>query len=366
MSSTRFQRVPKGSMQLVPGIETRSRVQLTNRVQTAAILFRLAYTLTVAGAVANVTRRTSGRLSDAILLTPINENGTDMVGEIGMRDFRLMGEAEAGQAFPAELLPAGANAVVDGVYNCVEYVQVNFADPRNVGPSETNYMEADPNSPVWSEARFAAGTATLLATLVNSTGAAVLTLSNVSIEVEQFLDSAATKLPLFTKRIRYIASDVIVGANPEAIYRLPTRQRVASLLFRQQDIGVGYFPLNLAFNALRLIGDDGRNVIGPTQARWESLVDGQAANQGGEIVRDAYFHDFATFGRMSGTPIPDREYPNFRAEVNQDTGGATGTARGLITITELIARAPVNGYATVMPRVLADGQPNPEFPSWAL
>lgn len=367
--STRFQNDNKGTITLIPGQEGRQKVQLTNRVQTTAITLELTLPLLVAGAVADVTRKSEGRPSNFLQLTPINENGTDMVGELAARDFRLLGESEAGQAFPSTLLPAGAGAVVDGAYVIREIIKVNLAHPLAVDPFETSYMEADPNSPVFCEARWPGGTAALVATLVDSTGAAVITPGNLTINVIQHFDPARGTLPLFTPRIRSIANQTIAGANPDDLFRLPTRQRVRALIFRQQgqNAAGGRVVISDAFVALRLIGDDGRNIIGPAQETFRLLRDGMAATQGGQIAADTYIRSFQTAGRLSYTIVPEREYPNFRAEISDlpsVTAGVTST-QGIITIAELIARPPVNGYATVMPRVLADGSRNPDFPDWA-
>lgn len=367
--STRFNNDNKGVITLVPGQEGRQRVQLTNRVQTTALTLELTLPLTVAGAAADVTRRSEGRVSNFLMLTPINENGTDMVGEIAARDFRLLGESEAGQAFPSTLLPAGAGAVVNGSYTIREIIKVNFAHPLAVDPFETSYMEADPNSPVFCEARWPGGIAALVATLVNSAGAAVITPGNLTIQVIQHYDPARTRLPLFTPRIRSIANQTVAGANSDDLFRLPTRQRVRALIFRQQAqlASGGRLIVSDVFNSLRLIGDDGRNVIGPAQETFRLLRDGQAAVQGGQIAEDTYVHSFQRAGRLSYTVVPERDYPNFRAEINDQPSVAAGavSSQGVATIVELIARPPVNGYATVMPRVLADGSRNPDFPDWA-
>ncbi len=366
--STRYQRTPRINLVLAPGSIDRVQGQLVNRVQNVALEVTVSGTVTATAA--DLVRVADGRLTNALQLVPINENGTDMVGECAARQFRLLSEYEADQAYRATL-PAATYTGLTGTVPIRETFRINFGNPKSLDPFEFSYMEADPNVPLYFMARFA--TVNPLAALFD-VNAGTASLGNVTISVRQVFDPARTKLPLFTTRFRTIAAQTIVGANSDDLFRLPTRQRVAALVFSQDavDPNTGArVPFSGYVNALRLIGDDGRNIIGPAQEAWDDLVDAQAIEAGGELAADTYVHNFQTYGRGSYTIVPEREYPNFRAEVDDDAAGAAGTSpRLVIMIKELIARAPVNGYATVMPRVIPDGTgqmiKNPEFPDWAL
>lgn len=366
--STRYQRTQRITLTLAPGNTERVQGQLVNRVQNVALEVTISGTVTATAA--DLTRVADGRISNALSLVPINENGTDMVGECAARQFRLLSEHEADQPYRATL-PNASYSAFTGSIPIRETFRVNFGNPKSLDPFEFSYMEADPNVPLYFMARF--NTATPLNALFDVTAGSA-TLGNVTISVRQVFDPARTKLPLFTPRFRTIAAQTIVGANADDLFRLPTRQRVAALVFSQDGISPATgarVPYSGYVNALRLIGDDGRNIIGPAQEAWADLVDAQAVEAGGEIADDTYVHNFQTYGRGSYTIVPEREYPNFRAEVDDNASGAAGTSpRLVIMIKELIARAPVNGYATVMPRMVPDatGQMvrNPEFPDWAL
>ena len=352
-------------MSLLPGAG-RGYVRLDNRVQTAAIELDIEATLTVAGFAAGAVQG-DGRVTNALRIVGISENGTDMIGEVRGRAARLICEAQAGQPFPATTLPASA-ALPIGVYPIREKIFLNFADPQGVDPVETSYMESDPSAPLRTEIELIAGA---IASLVAAGGlGATITLSPVVVTVTQHEDPARASLPLFTPRWRQIIQ-TIDGTNTDDIFYIPTRQRLRGLHFMQeaQLATGGIVPVTDAFAALRLLGDDGRNIIGPAQQDFVSLVEGQAARQGGEIAYDAYFQNFQRMGRLPYTIVPEREYPNFRAEIS-DAVSATGTTtRGVITVLELIRRTPQNGYATVVPPMITapDGQsiPNPAFPSWA-
>jgi hypothetical protein len=366
--STRYQRTPRITLSLTPGDTERVQGQLVNRVQSVALEVTVEGVVTAAAA--DLTRIADGRITNALQLVPINENGTDMVGECAARQFRLLSEYEADQAYRATL-PAATYSALTGTVAIRETFRVNFGNPKSLDPFEFSYMEADPNVPLYFMARF--NTANPLAALFDVT-AGTASLGTVTISVRQVFDPARTKLPLFTTRFRTIVAQTINGANSDDLFRLPTRQRVAALVFSQDALSAdtgARIPDSGYVNALRLIGDDGRNVIGPAQEAWDDLVDSQSIEAGGEIAEDTYVHNFQVYGRGSYTIVPEREYPNFRAEVDDDASGGTGTSpRLVIMIKELIARAPVNGYATVMPRMVPDatGQmvKNPEFPDWAL
>src|SRR5690606_28772319 len=97
----------------------------------------------------------------------------------------------------------------------------------------------------------------------------------------------------------------------------------------------------------RLIGDDGRNVIGPTQTPWAALNRQQAAVIGGEIATDAVMTNFQKAGRLSNTIVPESQFPNFRYELADDVSGTAGQSRVRATIFELTRPAPVNGYDVV-------------------
>jgi hypothetical protein len=351
-------------MSLLPG-GGRSYVQLDNRVQTACIELDISTELEVAGFAAGPVRG-DGRVTNGLRLVPISENGTDMVGEVRGRAARLIAEAQAGQAFPAVTLPASA-ALPIGVYPIREKIFINLYDPQGADPVETSYMEADPSSPLRCEAE---AIGAMIDTLVG-VGAlgATVTLAPIVISVTQHEDPARSSLPLATPRWRQIIQ-TINGTNPDDLFRIPTRQRLRSLLFMQeaQLATGGIVAVDDAFLALRLIGDDGRNIIGPQQQGFQSLVESQAALQGGEIAYDAFYQNFQRMGRLSYTIVPEREYPNFRAEIS-DAISATGTtSRGVVTVCELIRRPPQNGYPTVVPPTitLPDGStiPNPAFPDW--
>lgn len=339
MSSRAYQNV-KGSTTLTP-TGARGRIQLDNRVQTNAIAVRVRTTLVVTGATTG-NIRADGRPTNALRFA-VSENGNDTIGEMSMRAARLISESQAGQAY-AFTRPAGPTLAV-GTHVFDEYFILNLSNPLGVDPFETAYKEADPNS-------FFTFEPLALTNLIDSVvdaGAAVVTASCV-VEVEQHADPARSSLPWFKPRYREIVQQ-ITGTNPADILNIRTRQRLSGILLMQeaQLATGGIVPVSDAITALRLIGDDGRNLIGPNQTGWSPLVTQQAGRQSGQIVQDAVFLNFQRAGRLSYTIVPEREYPNFRFEL-ADLVSATGTTTRLRAIVcELTRTPPTNGYAVVAP-----------------
>lgn len=339
MSARAYQNV-KGQTTLTPN-GARGRIQLDNRVQTNALGVRIRTTLTVAGATTG-NIRADGRPTNALRFA-IAENGTDTIGEMSMRAARLISEKLAGQAYPFAR-PAGPTLTV-GTHEFEEYFVLNFSNPLGVDPFETAYKESDPSS-------FFTFEPLAIQALVDSVvdiGAGTVTAS-VIVEVEQMADPARVSLPWFKPRQREIVQQV-TGTNPADIFNIRTRQRLSGILLMQeaQLATGGIVPVSDALAALRLIGDDGRNIIGPSQTAWDNLVAQEAARAGGELTDDAVYFNFQRSGRLSYTIVPEREYPNFRFELS-DAVSATGTVtRVRAIVCEYTRTPPQNGYATVAP-----------------
>lgn len=338
MSARAYQNV-KGTVALTAN-GARGRIQLDNRVQTNSIGVRVRATIGVAGAVTGPVRA-DGRATNGLRFA-VSENGTDMIGELSMRGARLVSEAQAGQPYPSTTL-AGASLGI-GTHDIEEYFMLNLSNPLGVDPYETAYKESDPSSFFTFEPLCLPN---ILDSIVDA-GAATVTLDALTVEIEQFADPARVSLPWFKPRWREIVQN-INGANAADILNIRTRQRLSGILLMQeaQLASGGVVPVADAITAARLIGDDGRNIVGPSQTPWDNLVTQQAARIGGEIADDAVFFNFQQAGRLSYTIVPEREYPNCRFELN-DAPSATGTTSRLRAILfELTRTMPVNGYATV-------------------
>ncbi len=345
--SSRIYRNVKGTVALLAD-GNRQTINLDNRVQSGRLVATIAGILTVAGAPAGAVRN-RGLLSSAIQLSVV-ENGRDTFGLARARVLRAIAERMAGQALPATALPA-SGALPIGVYPLRETFEIAFNNRLAVDPWETAYMEADPGSFFSVDALM---TNNAIACLV-AVGGATVTLTGVTVTIEQVADPARGTLPLFTPNYREQVQTV-AGANPADLFYIKSRSRLRSLIFapEAQTADGGVVEAPDVITALRLIGDDGRNIIGPTQTPWLSLVNDEASNTGG-LINPAYlFVNFQDNGRLTSTIVPSREYPNFRAEFADQLSALGVTSRIVCGITELTRTPPLNGYATVAP----------ELPAW--
>jgi len=352
----RLIRSNKGT-QTVEQTGARASVQLDNRKRTDRLLITIAATLTVAGAPAGAVRN-DGRLS-AALSHAVNENGEDTYGPSRAWMLRQLAESDAMAPLAATTLPASA-ALPIAAYPLYEQYEIDFASRKIVGPSETAFMERDPNQYLNLDTFFTPGV-NVVNTLVAPAGGSTVTLSNVTVTVEQIyadLDGAA--YPIYKPRA-YEALQTISGANPAEQINVRTQQRLRRLAIGSEATVTadgGVIITNDVITALRLIGDGGFNVIGPNQSSFTDLVQSQRAVSGGDSTfRSAvYVSDFADHGRLSNTIFPFYQAPNFRYEANvRPSPSVVGSSRVVVLREELTRPDASNGWAVV----------SAELPEWA-
>jgi len=355
--SSRFYGNPKGSVSLTPGRGFQG-VNLDNRVKTRALRVTVSGGLDVSGAITGQVRNRG--LASAGLQFQMTENGNVTYGLARMRILRALAEAGAAQSLYANSnvttpLGGGSGTLAVGQHAFREVFDIAFADPRSLNPMETAYMEATPNS--FLTANFQAVSA-FIACLVD-VGAADVELTSLEVSVEQMADSASSQLPFF--KPWYQESELPVnGVAANLPLYIKTRSRVRSVMFAPEvvmaDGGVVEAPD--VITALRLIGDGGANIIGANQQDWRSLVAGQAASQGGQVSAAYFLANFQEGGWLSRTILPEREYPNFRAEMATALSAILGSNSVVIAVNELTRTPPnASGYATVCPPQ--------ELPAWA-
>lgn len=351
---------------------TRFPVILDNRMRTDRLIVRVRGTLTVAGFAAGAVRN-GGDISVAVQHA-LNANGDDVFGVARGAMLRFRSAYRAGQNIGVIRLGDGLTvaqqaAVPIGVYPLESVYEINFADRMNVVPGETAFMESDPSSFVQ------------LDNILNANGAlsicgagglgATVTLTAVTVQVEQVACPAAgNALPIFRPRYREL-SQVVAGANAQDTFYIKSAQRVAELIIAAETtLADGATVYSQAvINSLRLIGDGGANIIGPGQTPFSVLVDSMKAVSGGDLVlglnsdgaldagglvKAMYMADFAQYGRLKDTIVPQRMFPNFRIEANDQPDGAATTSRIVVGLTELVRPDEENSWPVV----------SPELPAW--
>lgn len=341
---------------------TRYPVILDNRMRTDRLIIRTRGTLTVTvGAVGQI--RNGGDIS-AVVQHALNANGEDVFGIARGFLLRQRTAYRAGQSIKVvrlgdNLTIAQQNALPIGVYNLESVYEMNFADRMNVIPGETSFMESDPSSFLQLDSIL---NANAVRTLVGA-GAGTAVLSNVTVQVEQVAAPAAgNALPVFRPRYREL-SQVVAGANAQDTFYIKSAQRVAELIIAAEttlpDGGTVYS--GAVINSLRLIGDNGANIIGPSQTPFSVLVDSMAEVAAGDLTFDVSngtiltpvkairVEDFAQYGRLKDTIVPQRQFPNFRIEANDQPDPAATTSRIVVGLTELVRPGEENGWPVVTP-----------------
>lgn len=349
---------------------TRYPVILDNRMRTDRLIIRVRGTLNVTVGAAGAIRN-GGDIS-AVVQHALNANGEDVFGIARGALLRFRSAYRSGQNTGVVRLGDGLTvaqqaAVPVGAYPLESVYEINFSDRMNVVPGETAFMESDPSSFLQLDSILNANGPTSLV----APGAATLSLTGVTVQVEQVAAPAAgNALPVFRPRYREL-SQVVAGANAQDTFYIKSAQRVAELIIAAEttvaDGGTIYSAAVL--NSLRLIGDGGANIIGPGQTPFSVLVDSMRSLTGGDVVLGAnsegaldagaqikamFMADFAQYGRLKDTIVPQRQYPNFRIEANDQPDPAATTSRIVVGLTELVRPGEENGWPVV----------SPELPAW--
>lgn len=348
---------------------TRYPVILDNRMRTDRLIVRVRGTLTVAGAAAGAIR--NGGDIAVCVQHALNANGDDVFGVARGAMLRFRSAYRAGQNTGVIRLGDGLTAaqqaaVPVGAYPLESVYEINFADRMNVVPGETAFMESDPSSFLQ------------LDNILNANGpnslvapaAATVTLTGVTVQVEQVsCPAAGAALPIFRPRYREL-SQVVSGANAQDTFYIKSSQRVAELMIAAEttlaDGGTVYSAAVL--NSLRLLGDGGANIIGPSMTPFSVLVDSMKEVSAGDLtfensvgaavpraqLKAIYMADFVQYGRLKDSIVPQRMFPNFRIEANDQPDPAATTSRIVVGLTELVRPEDENGWPVV----------DPQLPAW--
>lgn len=328
-------RDPKGQV-LIPSPSIRYPVKLTNYQRTTRLWITLALIVNVAGVAAGAVKN-HGLPSDVMQIA-ISENGEDTYGIAPAWMLRHMSQYRGGSPAPkTSLFDLGVSttALPVGAHAISETFTIDFADPRQLDPLETAFMETDPTAYLQVEALLNPNAA---ASLV-APGAATVTISGASMTVWQdFASGEIGQLPLWKPRVRSF-SQTIAGTNaddPFFVKSQASRIRSIVLSATATDSDGGTVIVSDAISAVRLIGD-GRNanIIGPNKADFATLVESQRLLAGGDTaaLEAIFMQYFADYGRLAST-IDPRRFPNLRFEMS-DAVSASGSTVAQAIIEEL-------------------------------
>lgn len=268
MYNTKTTALPTIVASLLP-VGQRIYSNMISGVRTHAIRVRIRGTATLAGGPATAIRN-AGSLFALVDAIGIEENGEDRVNIDG-RMLRALSQMVAPRPLSAIRLASYAN----GAYALEESAVIPLAWNLGVSPVETVFVERAPKQQtrVFTVFNASTGTTTLLATT-----AGTVTISNLTITLEQIYDDASIR-PIFIPRIRNY-SEVVPGANAGQIIYLKSDRWIRGLILRQ-DSTVG--EVDDIVNNIALRGDF-RDYIGPGLVNFEDLVRGREFEFGGSLT----------------------------------------------------------------------------------
>jgi hypothetical protein len=341
----------------VPLNGTDALVQLDNRKRTDGVFVTVRAQIQVLGAPAGAVRN-GGRISP-ILSHSMNENGEDTWGPARAWMIRQISESESAAPLAVTPLPA-SGALPIGVYDVYEQYFIPFASRQLVEPSETAFMERDPQSNLYLRTFITTGR-NAITTLVAPAGGSTVQINSLTVNVKQlYADLSGAKLPVYKPRLRE-NSEPVVGTNPQQLVFLRSQQRLRRTAIGQEltlTADGGTVIVDDIILATRMIGDGGFNVIGPNQSSFEDLVEAQRFNSGGDstFAGSCLVTNFAPLGRLKDTIFPAYQATNFRHEASvrlSPTGAGTSL---IITELEELTRPDANGEWLVV---------DPVLPEWA-
>ncbi len=335
----------KGSTQGMTATGTRFPVILDNKMRTEALLVRLNATFGQAGAPGGVVK--NGGSIRSIFQHAVNENGEDTYGIARAWMLAQLAEFDSGSPLGFTRLPNPGVALPIGNYNLMEQFLIPFGMLRQLSPSETYFLEADPSSFLQLDSLVIPNA---IPSLVAPGG--VQTLTNLQVTVTQIAAPAASgPLPLFKPRYRELVQQV-AGINPQDLQYLKSSTRISHLVLAAEatDADGGTIIVNNAIVAARLLGDGaGATLIGPNQEAFADLVNSTRYYAGGDVafLGATFTQNFIANGRLSNT-IRASAFPNLRWELSDQLSGALPT-RIVTGMRELTTPAPRGSWAVVSP-----------------
>lgn len=291
----------------------RTFTDLSLGMRTLYLTYRFSATLTIAAAPVTSIRNAGSLLSQFTELG-LNENGEDVV-RFDPRLAGIISQANAARVVSSTRLTSTAI----GVTNLVETVRVPLANPRAVNPAETAFVARDPRAALQAFVTHVPNVAAIV-----DAGAATVTITNVTVTIEQQYDDETGEFPPILRPFyQELIQPVQNAANNVPFYIRTTRYLRAVVI--QQDTNVG--EVNDALTGLIFRGDR-RVYIGPNAIAFNGLQREQEFELAGEVLRSGYLYiDLQRSGRLSNVINPNTD-TNLRFELNQVpsvTAGATST-----------------------------------------
>lgn len=286
---------------------------MRNAVRTLRVRVTVAADVVVS--VAGTGIRNRGSVVAALSELGIVENGVERWnGDPRMlahfAQFYSAGRRSGGRRLTA------AEAAAPATYALRETFDLVLAPTNIASPTEAAFMEADTRQALEFFATMASNAAARIV------AGGTVAVNNLTVTAQQILDDKIGDDVVVIPTCRKIIHNINAANTQEQVFIRSSRYLRGLLISQDSDAG----EIGDAITSIAIRGDE-RDIIGPQQAPWADLVDGQYAQAGGEVDgTDAHlFVPMIRHGRLSTmyNPSTDR---NLRIEANVQpsvTSGAT-------------------------------------------
>lgn len=296
--------------------------RLIGQGQTAFLTVVVAglLSITVATATGPIVNR--GSIMAAFDSMGISENGKDRQF-IDPRILRFIAEAAA----PSAPTAVRAAALTVGTTNLRETFRVYFAHPFSLNPRETNFIVSDPTAD-FSFFHQLNGVNNGVTKIVAVAGPATVTLTGVTVKVQQTMDSYETSRPTFIPTIRMISQKVVGVDNGLDIYLRPSNYVRAIVIQQDSDKG----EVSDIINSFILQGDR-QQLIGPEKTDWTLLTQAEEYDWGGSMLGAPGYLllNFQEGGRLANVWNPSQD-SNLRLTVDCQPTVFAGATSSVIRV----------------------------------
>lgn len=313
------------------GAGTRGYARMISGVRTLGIRLRIRATATLAAG-PKTALRNAGSLWACVDQVGIEENGVDRVNVPG-KYLRVLSEMVAPGQLPNTVRIA---SYADGAVVLEETAVIPFAWPLGAQPVDTCFLQRDPQATCQVFVMMNSVTTT---TQLATTG--TVTLSNITVEVQQVYDDSVDLKPYFIPTYRMISEPINAAVTAFPIW-LRTAKYLRGIIVGQ-DTSVG--EVNDIINNLALRGDN-RDLIGPQSVSFEDLATNALWEFAGPFFAHGYdasvaatqpsTHvylpiNFQRQGRLGNILNPLRDF-NLRVEVDGQASVTAGAAASTVRI----------------------------------
>lgn len=316
------------------GVNARSTIALEGDVRTLAVQVALTGTVTI-GTAAATRILSGGTLAAAISEIGIVEAGEDILVMDGRSALAL---SIATNESDADLGASRLTALGTGATVLRETLWLPITLTRSLSPIETALQQVRRGSGVEFSVFVKVPTTDMNGILVTPGASGTATLSAVSAEVLQVVDTSAGVPSIFLPRVRQV-SRTITSAGRERM-SLSSSQFIRGLLIQQSAGGVGDVSDIIQRLVLR---NDARSFIGDQSAAYRDVIAiNDRVNLGGLITHGGValgggtyaFIDFASNGRLSELLNP-LAAPNLRLDLDVTPSATVGATSSSVRVTLL-------------------------------